>query len=59
MNLSASEQFHRICQTPHHIIIPMDSFADLFTITSNTPEAEPAPSTPVDLGGGSGGCVIA
>jgi hypothetical protein len=58
-NLSASEQFHRICQTTHHIIIPMDFFADLFTITSNTPEAEPAPSAPIDAAGGTGGCIVA
>jgi hypothetical protein len=37
----------------------MDLFADLFTITSNTPEAEPSPS-PVDAAGGdSGGCIVA
>jgi hypothetical protein len=57
MNLSASEQFHRICQSTHHIITPMDFFVDLFTITSNTPEDEPAP-TPVDAGGTSG-CIVA
>jgi len=38
----------------------MDFFAELFTITSNTPEAEPTPSAPVDAaGGGNGGCVVA
>jgi len=39
----------------------MDFFAELFTITSNVPEAEPAaPSAPVDAaGGGSGGCIVA
>ncbi|KAI0276622.1 hypothetical protein BGY98DRAFT_693588 [Russula aff. rugulosa BPL654] len=58
-SLSTSEQFHRICQTTHHIIIPMDFFVDLFTITSNTPEAEPAPSAPVDAAGGTGGCIVA
>jgi hypothetical protein len=35
----------------------MDFFADLFTITSNTPEDEPAPSAPVDAG--TGGCIVA
>jgi hypothetical protein len=35
----------------------MDSFFDLFTITSNTPEDE-APSAPVDAGG-TGGCIVA
>ena len=60
MNLSASEQFNRICQTTHHTITPMDFFVELFTITSNTPEAEPAPSAPVDAaGGGNGGCIVA
>jgi hypothetical protein len=34
----------------------MDSFFDLFTITSNTPEDEP--SAPVDAGG-TGGCIVA
>jgi hypothetical protein len=58
MNHSASEQFHRICQTTHHTITPMDFFAELFT--STTPEADPAPSAPVDAaGGGSGGCIVA
>jgi hypothetical protein len=37
----------------------MDFFVDLFTITSNTPEAEPAPSAPVDAAGGDGGCIVA
>jgi hypothetical protein len=37
----------------------MDFFVDLFTITSNTPEAEPAPSSPVDAAGGDGGCIVA
>ena len=55
----ASEQFHRICQTTHHTTTPMDFFVDLFTITSNNPEAEPAPSAPVDAGGGNGGCIVA
>ncbi len=59
MNLLASEQFNPICQTTHHTITPMDSFADLFTITFDTPEAEPAPSAPVDAAGGTGGCIVA
>jgi hypothetical protein len=60
MSLLGSEQFHRICQTTHHTITPMDFFVDLFTISSNTPEAEPSPSAPVDAaGGGSGGCIVA
>lgn len=40
----------------------MDSFVDLFTITSNTPEAEaePVPFTPIDeAGDGSPGCIVA
>jgi len=37
----------------------MDFFVELFTITSNTPEAD-APSAPVDAaGGGSGACIVA
>ncbi|KAI0275989.1 hypothetical protein BGY98DRAFT_935382 [Russula aff. rugulosa BPL654] len=36
----------------------MDFFADLFTITSNTPEAEPAPSAPVDAAGGTDGLTV-
>ena len=60
MNISASEQFHHICQTTHHTIKLMDSFADLFTIASNTPEAEPSPSVPVNAdGNGTGGCIVA
>ena len=60
MNYSASEKFHHICPTTHHTITPMDFFAELFSITSNAPEAEPAPSAPVDAaGGGSGGCIVA
>jgi len=60
MSLSASEQFHPICQTTLHTITPMDFFVDLFTITSNTPEAEPSPSAPVDAAGGNnGGCIVA
>jgi hypothetical protein len=42
----------------------MDFFATLFSITSSAPEAEPAPSTPIDADGGNngtggGGCVVA
>ena len=59
MDLSASEKSHLICQTTHHSITPMDFFVNLFTITSNTPEAEPSP-TPVDAAGGNdGGCIVA
>ena len=58
MDHSASEQFYRICLTTHHTITSMDFFADLFAIASTSPEAEP-PSTPVDAGSGTGGCVIA
>jgi hypothetical protein len=37
----------------------MDFFVELFTITSNTPEAEPAPG-PVDAAAaGGGGCIVA
>jgi len=36
----------------------MDFFVELFTITSNTPEDEPVPSTPIDAGG-SGSCIVA
>ena len=46
-------------QPTHYTITPMDFFVDLFTITSNNPEAEPAPSAPVDAGGGNGGCIVA
>ena len=62
MNLSTSEQFHsRIYPITHRIITPMDFFAELFTIASNTPEAEPAPgpSAPFDANEGSGGCIVA
>jgi len=58
MDISVSEQFHHICQTTHHTITPMDSFADLFSIASNSPEAEPIPSVPVDADG-TGGCIVA
>jgi hypothetical protein len=37
----------------------MDSFVELFTITSTSPEAEPIPSAPVDAAAGGGGCIIA
>jgi len=45
----------------------MDFFATLFSIASNAPEAEPAPSTPIDAedpngppaSGSTGGCVVA
>lgn len=39
----------------------MDFFANVFTITSNTPEAEPVLSTPVDADGDNGppGCIVA
>jgi hypothetical protein len=41
----------------------MDFFATLFSISSNAPEAEPAPSTPIDAdgggSGGTGGCIVA
>jgi hypothetical protein len=41
----------------------MDFFVSLFTITSNAPEPELEPSTPIDtdgLGGGNfGGCTVA
>jgi hypothetical protein len=36
----------------------MDFFVDLFAITSDTPEDEPAPSAPIDAGG-TGSCVVA
>jgi len=60
MSISASEQFHPICQTTHHTITPMDFFFNLLTITSNTSEAETEPATPIDAGGGNnGGCIVA
>ena len=60
MDLSASEQFHLICQTTHRSITRMDFFVNLFTTTSNTPEAELSPPTPVDAAGGNdGGCIVA
>jgi hypothetical protein len=37
----------------------MDFFVELFTVTSDIPEAEPAPSAPVDAGGGTGFCIVA
>jgi hypothetical protein len=37
----------------------MDFFVDLFAITSDTPEDEPAPSAPVDASGGTGYCIVA
>jgi hypothetical protein len=39
----------------------MDFFASLFTITSNAPELEPAPSTPIEADypvAGGGGCIV-
>jgi len=48
---------------PHLSTQSMDFFATLFSIASNAPEAEPAPSTPIDAdgggSGGTGGCVVA
>jgi hypothetical protein len=37
----------------------MDFFAQLFTIISNAPEDEHAPSGPVDSASGGGGCIVA
>ena len=37
----------------------MDFFAELFTVTSNTPEDEPTPTIPLDAGGGGTGCIVA
>jgi hypothetical protein len=37
----------------------MDFFVNLFTITSNTPDAEPAPSFPVDADSHNVGCIVA
>ena len=48
---------------PHLSTQSMDFFATLFSVASNVPEAEPAPSTPIDAdgggSGGTGGCVVA
>jgi len=60
--LAKQLQSHRT--TNAHILLtnhtPMDFFATLFSITANTPDVEPTPSTPIDAGGGgSPGCIVA